>query len=606
MAFSLHSDPSKRLGAALIFNNIYQDIREEEAIVNMFWLEILYAFIVNISQESSFENENCLLQVKEALRHVERVLLQKHELFSTPDNNRRTPPHFQGNLLKDVMTWLLQFINSGNKHCRDVAMQLFSNIAEKTDSSCSIAKFVTVLTKTKDLQAWISNKLELHLTAQPAANETNTCDNLFKWVQNLDCSICGFLYFMKNGVVNLDYFKEGGNFISALTFFIQKICRSNIESALKLCTNGEAFFCSIKEKEQFNYWKSTIVINTMKFAAVIIQNTLQKSSQLWKNHLESLMHSLLAYVLFDFTSIGFDTTNTHIKEKELTELLQLILAKFNDNDLNKLAKAFTTYITENSLNKVDIKINVPLKYRNYLKGMILLQTVGFSNKINILHFERNIINAIFERVSCGSGALKETVHAYCNMKMQLTLENEIEFTQMIQCVHAEEIITVVHLGRDMSCGNYFFTSFKETIIQHVLKRFSYFFDTSITKSINVTVNYLVEILQYIGKNEKIISRDLIENIIEVLLANWFILGPYFCENREQINHGIEFVKQMASITSRSKWEMGQEKYALGKWIFALFEQEDISFEVTFNFRTQLFDLLVCVAGPHHENNEALR
>lgn len=46
--FSEHPDLMKKLGAALIFNNIYKEIREEQALISIFAIEILHIFVSSL------------------------------------------------------------------------------------------------------------------------------------------------------------------------------------------------------------------------------------------------------------------------------------------------------------------------------------------------------------------------------------------------------------------------------------------------------------------------------------------------------------------------------------------------------------------------------
>jgi hypothetical protein len=70
-------------GAALVLNSVYTVLREEESVVNEFWLELLYYMIVNLSL--SEETDSILgsqVHVVTAVNHIERVLKEKSFLFN--------------------------------------------------------------------------------------------------------------------------------------------------------------------------------------------------------------------------------------------------------------------------------------------------------------------------------------------------------------------------------------------------------------------------------------------------------------------------------------------------------------------------------------------
>lgn len=68
------------LGAALVFNNIYRDLREDINILNQYWIELLYYFVksLSLSLEDDFNNN----ETSNALDHIKRVLSEKSEIFN--------------------------------------------------------------------------------------------------------------------------------------------------------------------------------------------------------------------------------------------------------------------------------------------------------------------------------------------------------------------------------------------------------------------------------------------------------------------------------------------------------------------------------------------
>jgi hypothetical protein len=79
------------VGAALVLNSVYTVLREEESIVNQFWLELFYHMVVNLSL--SEETDSILgsqEQVLTALNHIERVLKEKASLFNKVNIKKHT------------------------------------------------------------------------------------------------------------------------------------------------------------------------------------------------------------------------------------------------------------------------------------------------------------------------------------------------------------------------------------------------------------------------------------------------------------------------------------------------------------------------------------
>lgn len=100
-------------GAALVLNSVYTVLREEESVVNQFWLELLYHMVVNLSL--SEETESILggqEQVVTAVNHIERVLKEKASLFN--EVNIKTTYFLKIKYFRNIVCWLSlnNFLNS--------------------------------------------------------------------------------------------------------------------------------------------------------------------------------------------------------------------------------------------------------------------------------------------------------------------------------------------------------------------------------------------------------------------------------------------------------------------------------------------------------------
>lgn len=100
-------------GAALVLNSVYTVLREEESVVNQFWLELLYHMVMNLSL--SEETDSILgsqEQVVTAVNHIERVLKEKASLFNKV--NIKTTYSLKIKCLRNIVCWLSlnNFLNS--------------------------------------------------------------------------------------------------------------------------------------------------------------------------------------------------------------------------------------------------------------------------------------------------------------------------------------------------------------------------------------------------------------------------------------------------------------------------------------------------------------
>ena len=111
--FALHPSVSKRVAAATAFNYLYAILREDEEIVSVYWLEILYCFVKSLDGCN-----NAAIIV--ALDHVERVLIAKKDMLNVENQSRRKPYEFEGTTLTDAVNWLLTQCGCLDQCCRTI------------------------------------------------------------------------------------------------------------------------------------------------------------------------------------------------------------------------------------------------------------------------------------------------------------------------------------------------------------------------------------------------------------------------------------------------------------------------------------------------------
>ena len=90
------SDPNRRIGAALAFNNIYRLLREEEVQIEKRWFDIFYSFNMNFAISEEFDSAAANLeQISASIDHLVRVLVVRKDLFNVDNERRVVPKGFQ-------------------------------------------------------------------------------------------------------------------------------------------------------------------------------------------------------------------------------------------------------------------------------------------------------------------------------------------------------------------------------------------------------------------------------------------------------------------------------------------------------------------------------
>ncbi|CAL4155876.1 unnamed protein product, partial [Meganyctiphanes norvegica] len=128
-----HPSSFKRLGGCLAWNSIYREVREDEAVVDTWMLQLLVHLLECLDlAEADDPALGTHTQAAQAVRHVQRILCVKKDLFNKSSNLRMAPIGAEGNTLNDVLLWLLNQCGKPKSLLRHSVMELISSLAPHT------------------------------------------------------------------------------------------------------------------------------------------------------------------------------------------------------------------------------------------------------------------------------------------------------------------------------------------------------------------------------------------------------------------------------------------------------------------------------------------
>lgn len=597
MSYSLHCDPSKKLGAALIFNNIYTVLREEDTLFNLYWLEILYAFVMSLEMvDLNFNEDVCFLeQIDQALNHVQRGFVEKSNKFNQPDNKRRTPPHFSDTLLKDVANFLFKHTGSKNPLCRAKCMHLFTNIRPLI-AKCNNCKGENCL----HIPDSIEEFYEADLLEKP---NHHSFKNVLDWLHDFYRALDGYIFILKNRFVDESTIMKSKKFLPALKYFFKNISQRNIKQIL-----SQAF--TVTEKETFNNLKQQIVFKAIDFVTILLQ---MDRKCLFQQFWEECLPDLVCHVVFDPQTLGIELNYINSShELSALNLLKIIKVKLPLRIIANIENAISSYVINKQFSPTNFKRNVPLKQRLLVKGIILLHESEFSTKINPPNIVEQVFEAVFEKSDAQMRVVDkfdDTFKLYYDSMIQLAFFNETEKRKLVDCFFDVSPVNVMNSYKTTICGKYFFELFQETFILNFLPDFNLFLNTTLEQNkLELTIYYITHFLIYIEDNKGKISNEIIKDICELILKHWFKLKPYFEETFLNVQQSCDFIKRFACIFPFPLSWIGRPEYGISDWIIKLLNREDfqLPLEMLFNFRTQIYELLACVCGMFDEENIALR
>ncbi|CAN8007261.1 unnamed protein product, partial [Ixodes pacificus] len=150
-SYCRHPSALKRLGAALVFNNLYVLLREEESLVDVFILDILAHFVDSLKLAHSDERTIGTRELSGcALDNVLRIVSTKSELLNRPNIKRKWPLDTGGEpvVLSTAVRWLLLQTSRPQADCRHKCMELVHVLIPKLPGRGSPS--VHVLLSSKD------------------------------------------------------------------------------------------------------------------------------------------------------------------------------------------------------------------------------------------------------------------------------------------------------------------------------------------------------------------------------------------------------------------------------------------------------------------------
>nr|CAH7739864.1 unnamed protein product [Callosobruchus chinensis] len=357
--FSSHPHPAKKLGAALIFNNIYKEIVREESLIKMFWVELLHIFVTSIATCEDFDETNTVIQTKKALQNLLKVFLRNPDVFKDAAKHRILPREVGNGTLPEIATWLFKETSCKNIHCRDICMSLYTSIAPLTGDDKAHVKALV-----DSLNGDLCNLYEDRFISFSEINEFEDSTSLIKWMKQFLCTLDGYNFIIKNGLgiicMENKLFKE-------LQYYMKNLQTVDISKALNLIAGKNWTYTAI-EKENFNRLKGNCTIAMLRlFKEIMNDDSLyQQSGYLWNEFFLNFVKNNI----FCPHLLGINQVNQETHRTEIILLLNQMSSRIDETV--KLVDTLTPFIRENCDIAIDMKENVSLKKRNLIKGLILL------------------------------------------------------------------------------------------------------------------------------------------------------------------------------------------------------------------------------------------
>ncbi|KAM9839260.1 DNA-dependent protein kinase catalytic subunit [Aulostomus maculatus] len=323
-SLALHPNGFKRLGAALAFNSIYRQFREESSLVEQFVFEVLVIFIESLALADSDERSmGTLQQCGSAIDHLKKIIERKAPSLNQHSAKRRVPRGFpsDGKLcLSDVVLWLLEQCGRPQTDCRHKCMELFY-------------EFIPLVPGKKSPSQWLEDVLKDHgagflvsrfegggLLTKPTLRDVMgpfSVRATLQWMDLLLAALDCYNTFIRMHIIKPDFMlgsKDESSFLRAIHFFLTELATQDLAAAESCFSLGEkTSYFSPREVDQYNYSKCTIIVRLLEFATLIlVKGGTELLKPLEADIFGSVFFKLTALVVCEPSSVGFNVADLEV------------------------------------------------------------------------------------------------------------------------------------------------------------------------------------------------------------------------------------------------------------------------------------------------------
>ncbi|XP_031440254.1 DNA-dependent protein kinase catalytic subunit [Clupea harengus] len=321
-SLALHPNVFKRLGAALAFNSIYRQFREENSLVEQFVFEVLVVFVESLALAHADEKSmGSVQQCNSALEHLKRII--KHKASSLSQSaKRRTPRGFPlGTLsLSEVVLWLLEQCGRPQTECRHKCMKLFYEFVPLLPGKSSPAQWLEEQVQREGVGFLVSRLEGGGLLSQPTLRALQAPFSVrvtLQWMDvllaALDCynTFTGLHLIQPLQILGSE---EKSSFLLAVQFFLTELAGQDLEAAERCFhTVAPTSLYSPRERELYAYSKCTVIVRLLEFTCMVLGKCQQDTWKLLEVGIfNPAFFELVAMTLCEPSSIGFDMADLEV------------------------------------------------------------------------------------------------------------------------------------------------------------------------------------------------------------------------------------------------------------------------------------------------------
>ncbi|KAF7267164.1 hypothetical protein GWI33_019585 [Rhynchophorus ferrugineus] len=559
--FSTLPDTMKKLGAALIFNNIYQEFQREPPLVSIFSIELLHIFLTSLSliDDTSDEEEFIVPQIKKSILILQGIFEKSSHIF-LKNSKRRIPSAIGKNGMNDVIKWIFEMTGSTSTIARRISMNLFIKLAP-------------IYTSEDDLAQFVKSNFENALIIYEVLEDTNC---ITKWLQSFLRLLDGYLFIIKNSLLSVDL----NNQKSIICNLIREFRLTNYEG---------------KNNQKYLTLKSSCSLAILKLSVTLLEdpNMLNRCESFWNND----VWMIIINCMFETDHLN-DVQNNTEYNNTLTKFLN-VLSKTSNVSSDFIKKA-RDYVVERFSKEVvpNLKGPVSRKLRMLLKGLIMIQrseldmyfksesfSQGVADRIMNLYLEYKNDTVIFV------WELSDSVVEYIKLLLEFGLSNINELQILFKHLLCNFTVSYSKSANNELFGVYMFKTF-DNVLVHVVKHFNLFLESN--RNVEQLTKLTIYVIDYVKDNNLQIDFP---NFSKSILDGWVVFQRYFDEGA--ISLGLQFVMHFYRAFGDS---LDINNYTLLNWAMKL----TIDDSETQDRLTLYMDIFYTAASTHTDSEETTK
>ncbi|KAM9024210.1 DNA-dependent protein kinase catalytic subunit [Ara ararauna] len=572
---ALHPSAFKRLGAALAFNSIYREFREENSLVEQFVFEALVVFLESLALTHTDEKSlGTTQQCCDAINHLKRII--KHKAPSlNKEGKRRVPQGFPATksvCLLDLVMWLLKQCGRPQTECRHKAMELFYEFVPLLPGNKSPSSWLADVLKNQDV-SFLINKFEgggsdarspSGILSQPTLHgmqEPFSLQTVMRWMDMFLAALDCYNTFFEQRMIKpheILGINARSSFLEAVQFFLETIALHDINAAEQCfdCRSKGSMF-SPQERDTYNYSKCTIIVRIMEFVTMILETSQQ---DFWKLLEKGLLNAnfieLLVMTVCDPSYVGFNTADVQVMKNLPDISVRLMKALMKSPYKESLKLCIQKRITLQSLEdlcSVDL-FNSEARFDQVRFSAVLsackqLQKSGLLH--SVLHNQdggppssvgSKLLSVIYKGIAPGGERVSLPLLDVSSKKLadrllQLAFDIDDQREELVSLLLNTVVLSVPLSGTSQKnllnfChGQYFYSLFSETINQQLLKNLDVIIEQLMKSSVSnpQMVGSILNGMLDQSFRERTVRKQQGVKLVTAVLRNWEKLDSWWAK-----------------------------------------------------------------------------